>query len=95
MLLHTSPTAIYVKSARDLSHIELERSDNISSSSKARTYRVNEVDISPERKTRARIEGFLLLLLLFLLVYGFGLRPFAFDRSNAMLALNGVFRILR
>ena len=33
MLLHTSPTAIYVKSARDLSHIELARIDNISCSS--------------------------------------------------------------
>ena len=33
MLLHSSPKARYVKSARDLSHIELERSDNISSSS--------------------------------------------------------------
>ena len=53
---------------RDLSHIELERSDNISSSSKARTYRVKEVYISTERKTRARIEGFFLLLLLFLRV---------------------------
>ena len=31
MLLHTSPTAIYAKSERDLSHIELARSDNISS----------------------------------------------------------------
>ena len=52
------PAARYAKSERDLSHIELERSDNISSSSKARRYRVNEVDISPERKTRARVEGF-------------------------------------
>ena len=33
MLLHTSPKARYVKSERDLSHIELARSDNISSSS--------------------------------------------------------------
>ena len=57
MLLHTSPTAIYVKSDRDLSHIELARSYNISSSSKARTYRVGEAHISPERKTRARIRG--------------------------------------
>ena len=32
MLLHYSPQARYVKSARDLSHIELEQSDNISSS---------------------------------------------------------------
>ena len=31
MLLHYSPQARYVKSARDLSHIELARSDNISS----------------------------------------------------------------
>ena len=38
-------------------------SDNISSSSKARTYRVNEVDISTERKTRARTEGFSPLIL--------------------------------
>ena len=56
MLLHCSPKARYVKSERDLSHIELTRSGNISSSSKARTYRVNEVDISTEQK-RAGIEG--------------------------------------
>ena len=31
MLSHYSPKARYVKSARDLSHIELARSDNISS----------------------------------------------------------------
>ena len=31
MLLHSSPKARYVKSERGLSHIELERSDNISS----------------------------------------------------------------
>ena len=31
MLLHSSPKARYVKSERDLSHIELARSDNISS----------------------------------------------------------------
>ena len=31
---------------------------NISSLSAAKAYRVNEVDISTERKTRARIEGF-------------------------------------
>ncbi|MBQ8907441.1 MAG: hypothetical protein IJY71_02515, partial [Clostridia bacterium] len=37
--------------------IELARSDNISSSSKARTYRVGEAHISTERKTRARIRG--------------------------------------
>ena len=56
------------KSERDLSHIELERSDNISSASgggsqkrvlrvfgvrsKARTYRVNKVDISTKTKQR-------------------------------------------
>ena len=57
MLWHTSPTAIYVKSERDLSHIELEQSDNISSSSKARTYRVGKADISTEEKMRARAQG--------------------------------------
>ena len=67
--LHTSPKARYTNSicadaldmfasqTRDLSHIELARSDNISSSSKARTYRVGEAHISTERKTRARIRG--------------------------------------
>ena len=49
---------MFATQTRDLSHIELTRSDNISSSSKARTYRVNEVDISTEEKTRARIEEF-------------------------------------
>ena len=55
---------MFAAQTRDLSHIELARSDNISSSSKARTYRVNlswtyftKVNISTERKTRARIRG--------------------------------------
>ena len=47
---------MFAVQTRDLSHIELERSDNISSSSKARIYRVGEAHISTERKTRARIE---------------------------------------
>ena len=49
---------MFAAQTRDLSHIELARSDNISSSSKAKTYRVGEAHISTERKTRARIEGF-------------------------------------
>ena len=48
---------MFASQTRDLSHIELARSDNISSSSKARTYRVGEAHISTERKTRARIRG--------------------------------------
>ena len=48
---------MFAAQTRDLSHIELERSDNISSLSIAKAYRVNEVDISTERKTRARIRG--------------------------------------
>jgi hypothetical protein len=48
---------MFAAQTRDLSHIELARSDNISSSSKARTYRVGEANISTERKTRARIRG--------------------------------------
>ena len=48
---------MFAAQTRDLSHIELARSDNISSSSKARTYRVGEAHISTERKTRARIRG--------------------------------------
>ena len=38
---------------------------NISSLSIAKAYRVNEVDISKEEKARARIEGLILLSLLF------------------------------
>ena len=57
MLLHSSPKARYVKSERDLSHIELARSGNISSLSVAKAYRVNVVDISTKEKTRARIRG--------------------------------------
>ncbi|MBR3714780.1 MAG: hypothetical protein IKM18_02605, partial [Clostridia bacterium] len=49
---------MFALQTRDLSHIELARSDNISSLSAAKAYRVNEVDISTEEKTRARIEGF-------------------------------------
>ena len=96
MLLHTSPKARYVKSERDLSHIELERSDNISSSSKARTYRVGEVDISTEEKKEQEYKEKLLIFLLFFCLYrGLGLAHNAFDQTNAMLALNGVFQILR
>ena len=48
---------MFAAQTRDLSHIELARSDNISSSSKARTYRVGEAHISTEIKARARIRG--------------------------------------
>ena len=84
---------MFALQTRDLSHIELERSDNISSSSKARTYRVNEVDISTERKARARTEGFSpLILALFCLYKGLGLAHKVFDKTNAMLALSGIFK---
>ena len=93
MLWHTSPTAIYVKSDRDLSHIELERSDNISSSSKARTYRVGGVDISTEEKREQEYkEKILIFLLSFCLYMGLGLAHYAFDQSNAMLAVSGIFK---
>ncbi len=45
---------MFATQTRDLSHIELERSDNISSSSEARTYRVNRVDISTEEKNESK-----------------------------------------
>jgi len=50
---------MFAPQTRDLSHIELARSDNISSLNEVKAYRVNEVDISTERKNRARIEGFI------------------------------------
>ena len=88
MLLHYSPKARYVKSARDLSHIELARSDNISSSSKARTYRVGEAHISTERKTIARISGKNPSILALSVCKGVWAKPiYAFDQTNAMLAL--------
>ncbi len=91
MLLNFSPKSRYVKSKRDLSHIELMRSGNISSSSKARTYRVNAVDISTE-KTRARIEGlYPYVLALYACTMDFGLANSAFDRSNAMPVLKLIF----
>jgi len=49
---------MFASQTRDLSHIELAQSDNISSLSVAKAYRVNRVDISTKEKTRARIEGF-------------------------------------
>ena len=68
MLLHTSPKARYVKSERDLSHIELAQRDNISSLSAVKAYRVNEVDISTEEKNKSKNRRIcFLLLLLFLL----------------------------
>ncbi|MBQ8399137.1 MAG: hypothetical protein IJX08_04125, partial [Clostridia bacterium] len=45
---------------RDLSHIELAQSADISSLSVAKAYRVNRVDISTKEKIRTRIEGFFL-----------------------------------
>ena len=96
MLLHYSPQARYVKSARDLSHIELTRSGNISSLSVAKAYRVHKVDISTEEKREQEYKEKLLIFLLFFCLYrGLGLSHYAFDRSNAMLALNGVFQIFR
>ena len=50
---------MFAPQTRDLSHIELARSDNISTLNEVKAYRVNEVDISTERKNRARIEGFI------------------------------------
>jgi hypothetical protein len=83
---------MFATQTRDLSHIELERSDNISSSSKARTYRVNGVDISTKEKTRARIEGFSpFTLALSACNMGLGLAHFAFVQTNAMLALSDSF----
>ena len=56
---------MFAPQTRDLSHIELAQSDNISSLNEVKAYQVNEVDISSERKNRARIEGLYLLSLLF------------------------------
>ena len=87
---------MFASQTRDLSHIELARSDNISSLSAVKAYRVNEVDISTEEKTRARIEGFISFYSCsFCLYKGLGLALNAFVRTNAMLALSGIFTILR
>jgi len=96
---------MFATQTRDLSHIELTRSDNISCLSIAEAYRVNEVDISTELKTRARIEGLPFTLALSACVgvprsevralgvhvYMVELSPFVFDRSNAMLAFNVIY----
>ena len=87
---------MFASQTRGLSHIELERSNNISSLGAAKAYRVNEVDISTEEKTRARIEGFYpFILALSACIGGVGLVHSAFVQVNAMLAFNGVFKILR
>ena len=79
---------MFAAQTRDLSHIELARSDNISSSSKARTYRVGEAHISTERKTRARIRGENPSILALSVCKGVWAKPiYAFDQTNAMLAL--------
>ena len=71
---------MFAMQTRDLSHIELERSDNISSLNAVKAYRVNEVDISTEEKTRARIEGlFPFTLALSVCNKGLGLAHNAFD----------------
>ena len=84
---------MFAAQTRDLSHIELARSDNISSSSKARTYRVGEAHISTERKTRARIRGENPSILALSVCKGVWAKPiYAFDKTNAMLALSGMFK---
>ena len=57
------------------------------------SYRIDaERQYIDRRKIRARIEGFVSFYSCsFLFVYGFGLFPFAFERSNVMLAINGIF----
>ena len=83
---------MFATQTRDLSHIELERSDNISSSSKARTYRVNEIDISTKRKNKSKNRRiFSSYSCSFCRYMGLGLAHSAFDRSNAMLALNEIY----
>ena len=82
---------MFASQTRDLSHIELARSDNISSLNEVKAYRVNEVDISTERKNRARIEGIISFYPCSFCRYkGLGLAHKVFDRSNAMLALSGI-----
>ena len=43
---------MFALQTRDLSHIELARSDNIWSLNAVRAYRVNKVDISTEKEKR-------------------------------------------
>ena len=56
---------MFASQTRDLSHIELARSDNISSLSAVKAYRVNEVDISTEEKQEQEYKDFLFLLFFF------------------------------
>ena len=96
MLLHYSPQARYVKSARDLSHIELTRSGNISSLSVAKVYRVNEVDISTEEKREQEYtEKVLIFLLSFCFYMGLGLAIMRLTGQMHLLALSDIFQILR
>ena len=74
---------MFATQTRDLSHIELERSDNLSSSSKARTYRVNGVDISTEEKREQEYkEKILIFLLSFCLYMGLGLTHYPPNASG-------------
>ena len=84
---------MFASQTRDLSHIELTRSGNISSLSVAKAYRVNKVDISTEEKREQEYKEKLLIFLLFFCLYrGLGLAHNAFDQSNAMLALSGIVK---
>ena len=69
---------MFATPTRDLSHIELARSDNISSLRTAKAYRVGEVDISTKKESKNRRICFLLLLL-FCLYKGFSLAHNAFN----------------
>ena len=76
-------TAIYVKSERYLSHIELTRVGNISSLSVAKAYRVNGVDISTEEKREQEYKEKILIFLLFFCLYmGLGLTHYPPNASG-------------
>ena len=83
---------MFATQTRDLSHIELTRSDNISSSSQARTYRVGEAPHIDRRKNKSKNRRILSFYSCsFCLYKGLSLAHAAFIWTNAIISLSGAF----
>jgi len=80
---------MFASQTRDLPHIELARSDNISNLNAVKAYRVGEAHISTEEKNKSKNGRFYpFILALFCLYRGLGLAHKVSDRTNAMLAFS-------
>ena len=80
---------MFAMQTRDLSHIELTHSDNISSLNVAKAYQVNEVDISTEKREQEYKEKILIFLLSFLLLQSTALDIFRHEIARKYICAVG------